>query len=644
MKRVSYLWLMLVLCACKKNVTPGSSPKNNGGNTTYAPSVYYNYDGYDGYVGQALYSTDVFDNYDIISFKGFAPDSTIEVAWGRKAFLTRAADSAGNITLWPNDMIKPNEGDTLILQQGSLVLKSVIFKQFEIRSWQDLQAMQQTLAGHYTLNADITFPDPGIWGFPITGFRPVGDDLMPFTGSFEGNGHSLSHLRINAPSSTLKPGGLFGTADIGSTNKISNFNIIQTSQDTIQTNVPLGSSYGTGTVAGHLLSGTLDSISVQGGLVLAVGFPGGGLVGMIGNPGVYTPSQITIKNSYTTCIVYADTAGGIIGENYAQELTVKNCYTSGQTGGQNFVGGLIGVLQGSNNLQGAAITIDQCHASGPVASGDGYGDPQGGIGGLVGTMSIAYPLIVTNCYTTMNINSNVQYTGGLIGRCGSLATLASCYTTGNITCAYDYVGGLIGAGSGKISNCYAKGDVSGRGYVGGLVGSAGLSYVDSASSTHIYSSFSSGDVKGAGIFVGGIVGNGADIIDCYVAGNISGGESYVGAASGELSTEIVHFFYSGKSITAFSGGYITGTGLPGPENVVTAPYIGIYFNQSATVTITNGTAPQGPLSGSELVSIASFTQNPGSVVKSTDPFKGFDFTNTWQFNSGGWPTLRNMPQ
>ncbi len=51
--------------------------------------------------------------------------------------------------------------------------------------------MQNDLSGHYILTSDID----------MTGlnFSPIGNNSTPFSGIFDGNGHTISNLTINRP-------------------------------------------------------------------------------------------------------------------------------------------------------------------------------------------------------------------------------------------------------------------------------------------------------------------------------------------------------------------------------------------------------------------------------------------------------------
>jgi len=86
------------------------------------------------------------------------------------------------------------------------------------------------------------------------------------------------------------------------------------------------------------------------------------------------------------------------------------------------------------------------------------------VGGLVGWN---YYGTVSNSYATGNVSGR-RYVGGLIGE--NYGTVNNSYATGNVSGSDWDVGGLIGLNFGTVSNSYSTGSVSGRRYVGRLVG------------------------------------------------------------------------------------------------------------------------------------------------------------------------------
>ena len=66
--------------------------------------------------------------------------------------------------------------------------------------------------GDYLLTQDIDATDTATWN-DGSGFEPIGDDITPFTGFFDGQGYVISGLVINRPDEEFV--GLFGVVGGG---------------------------------------------------------------------------------------------------------------------------------------------------------------------------------------------------------------------------------------------------------------------------------------------------------------------------------------------------------------------------------------------------------------------------------------------
>jgi hypothetical protein len=120
----------------------------------------------------------------------------------------------------------------------------------------------------------------------------------------------------------------------------------------------------------------------------------------------------------------------------------------------NFHGCLIGLLE--------AGTVTNCH----VESGRIKGQDE--LGGLVGENGFGG--IITNCYFKGDAIGN-ENVGGLVGHNQGIIMASYSYASVDGQTA---VGGLAGrCSSSEVVNCYARGNVTGLWYVGGLVGSNG---------------------------------------------------------------------------------------------------------------------------------------------------------------------------
>jgi hypothetical protein len=142
------------------------------------------------------------------------------------------------------------------------------------------------------------------------------------------------------------------------------------------------------------------------------------------------------------------------------------------------------------------------------------------------------------------------YVGGLVGY--NYGTVSNCYTTGVVMAAQDYIGGLVGSNWwGTISNCYATGTVTGAGsYAGGLVG-----YNWGA----ISNCYTTGAVTGLRDYVGGLLGysDSAAVSNCYATGAVTATGTFVGGLVGCTSYHTVSSYWD----TQTSGRIISDGGI-----------------------------------------------------------------------------------
>jgi len=316
--------------------------------------------------------------------------------------------------------------------------------------------------------------------------------ISPFTGVFDGNAHTISHLTINR--------GLFGqmsgeVKDLG----VVHVNII-----------------GSGDRVGGMVGSNRGALSrcYSTGVVSGTGSNVGGLVGE-NNGG-------SIAASYTTCTVSGrNYVGGLVGRNGGN---VTGCYSSGAVSGTgyNSVGGLVG----SNDLGGSIATSDSAGSVSATGSG---------VGGLVGSNWGN----VTQCYSTGAVSSESNV-GGLVGQ--NSGTVEQCCNRGAVTGTGYNVGGLVGWSDGSIATSYNTGTVSGEDWVGGLVG-------DNRGS--ITRSYSTGAVTGDW-GVGGLVGgDDGPITASYSTGPVTGDwgvGGLVGRNDGPITASYSSGPVSGKTL------------------------------------------------------------------------------------------------
>ncbi len=275
--------------------------------------------------------------------------------------------------------------------------------------------------GHFRLMADIDLS-----AYTGDRFNVIGLGNMPFTGVFDGNGHTIANFSYTCPSAAYV--GLFGLVD-GPNAEIKNLALIDASIDA-------GSGGFMGSLVGYLSDATITNCSSTG-TVSGSNFVGG-LVAH-SNAG-------TIDNCYSISTVTGNAwIGGLVG-HHSDFGTIVNCYSTSAVTGEGDTGGLVGRNSAS---------VAYCYSIGTIV---GNRDTGGLIGYNSGTVS--------DCYATGTV-SGTDHSGGLVGR--NYETIANCYASGSVSGETD-MGGLIGFNSGDVTGCYSTGSVTGQEDVGGLVG------------------------------------------------------------------------------------------------------------------------------------------------------------------------------
>lgn len=222
---------------------------------------------------------------------------------------------------------------------AALLLSSAVSAQTQITNEAELKAIVNDLNGNYVLAADITLT--GQW-------TPLGTEGSPFTGTFDGGGHSIKGLTVTA-SSDLDNSGLFGYAK-GATLK--NVSIIGAKVDGDEhIGILLGNAKQVN-ISGVMTSGIVTGRDHVGGIV-------GDASGSADN-GEFT----SISNCMSTAGVFSRTyqAGGIAGIVNAGMIDKCFFYGSATAEDRNAgAGGISALIDGgsgtfTNNVS-AAIYI-----------------------------------------------------------------------------------------------------------------------------------------------------------------------------------------------------------------------------------------------------------------------------------------------
>ena len=244
-----------------------------------------------------------------------------------------------------------------------------------------------------------------------TNWTPIGTENNFFQGTFDGGGHQITKLKITGGSYA----GLFGYVGYAKGADANAVAVIQNCNVTGEVN---GSRY-TGGIVGYAGKNThILNCSFQGN-VEGTGTYVGGIAGIAGTTtagcevsGCFVTGKVKgsesvggiagwgvgkIKNCYALADVTAagNSAGGIAG--YAHNLTIENCYYSGEVSAKNYnyAGGIAGSAWGS--------TIQNCVSLAESVTGSNANRIAGGIFGANLTKNHSYNR------TQLVINGKITY-------------------------------------------------------------------------------------------------------------------------------------------------------------------------------------------------------------------------------------------
>ena len=290
----------------------------------------------------------------------------------------------------------------------------------EISTVEQLQALTRPgadLSQNYRLTGDLD-----LQGMDFPG---IGSVDAPFTGVFDGQGHTVSHVRMDGTDNV----GFFNVL-LGATVKNLNLKDVDISG---QTNV--GAIAGASLAAlnkdntGKNAASLVGSCAVSGG-TLSGRSNTGGLVGLNASDsdsdaGLSTSSSVDKCSAAVTVRGSADKIGGLVGSN--QGVITKSAATGAvEAETAAMVGGLAGDNGGS---------IYESHAEGAVSGSNAVGGFAGSSGGSV-----------TRCYSLGNVTGQ----SNLGGFAGTLHAADTVVGAGSVSAGGDYVGGLAGSLSGQL--------------------------------------------------------------------------------------------------------------------------------------------------------------------------------------------------
>jgi alpha-tubulin suppressor-like RCC1 family protein len=280
---------------------------------------------------------------------------------------------------------------------------------------------------HFKLMANIDL-DPNLPNGRVFDKAVIGAIRPGFTGVFDGNGHTISHLTITGKGIL----GLFG--------HVSDPNTVIMNLSLIRPSITSAGGSGIGSIVGCLESGRLSSCFAEdctvtgemsvGGLVgnnhgdltdchctgeVRGSEDVGGLVGSNGNLGMSGDLSISaipggvIRSCYSTNIVKGVYyVGGLVGRNYG---TIESCYSLAEVTGESCVGGLVGINGYWYVIDESWMWVSGDYVDGTVYNSYSAGEVVGtsSTGGLVGLHEYGE---ITNSFWDIQISGQAESGGG----------------------------------------------------------------------------------------------------------------------------------------------------------------------------------------------------------------------------------------
>ena len=371
-----------------------------------------------------------------------------------------------------------NSGATVVKENITLTAKWV--KTVDISSAADLEEVRTALNGddeelkaEYA-SAEFTFSAP----VTVSGWTPLFDESLPFTGSVEGNGFSVT---ISGAADANGLFGLFGMLS-GSVNDLVVLATLETA--------PTAETAFVGGIAAIAKDAEINGCAAHITVADNIDFPGTVYIGAAAGAS---------KGGLTVSGIHLDEEG-----SPAAYRTDAKAMTAGASA---YIGGITGgsyntIMNGGSVSSAPAVVSAVINAAGDVYAGGLIGHSQG--------------FTVTECYAGANltVTGSTVYVGGLAGRSNTgLFSRSSCVggSVGDKITATGtkvYAGGLVGENGAAIDNCRADIAISASAtselLAGGVAGSTDSHDIDSCYITG--SITATGSSESSAVYAAGIFG------------------------------------------------------------------------------------------------------------------------------------------
>ena len=260
---------------------------------------------------------------------------------------------------------------------------------------------------------------------PIGKYTDDGNNNTPYTGTFDGGGHTIKGLYVNLSDVAV---GLFGCLEDAAVRNLTVDGYVQ-GRNIVGGIAGKARAYSTA-------PSTVENCRNDCHVVCEYGTGSGSFLYIGGIVG--SAADTTIAGCVNTGVVeakgsnnYSSVAAGIVGSQY-ENVTVKNCYNTGEINvtGDKLRAGTAGGIAGSDFSEGS--TISDCYNLGAVTvsytgSRSDYTAEVGGIMGYISTSATT----VSNCYSvgalTSTTGTGTSYIGGVVGSNAYNNTVENCY-------------------------------------------------------------------------------------------------------------------------------------------------------------------------------------------------------------------------
>ncbi|WP_168120396.1 S-layer homology domain-containing protein [Paenibacillus sp. HB172176] len=306
---------------------------------------------------------------------------------------------------------------------------------YQITTAAELDAVRNHLDASYLLMNDIDLSDylsaSGAGYNNGNGWVPIDNgsqyDDKYFKGTFDGGGHTISHLSIDTAAAGYN--GLFSRSS-GTIVNVALSDILMTFSSTpIDPQIYIGAlvGYNQGTVRNAVAEGSITVTESQKTYTI------GGLLGFSSGMSDNISADVDTTALMNANIATRDTIGGLVGTQSG--ASISKAYATGSVSGGYgaYVGGLVGYVD--TREQEPVAAMSEVYATGDVSGGD-----SSYIGALVGKFGLA---TLSHAYAAGAASGGSSASvGGLFGMFFSSGSVTGSYTTQNPLVGMD-LGGSV---------------------------------------------------------------------------------------------------------------------------------------------------------------------------------------------------------